>query len=31
MEHLMKDYRWNNPALKSIQMNNSISNIKKYI
>jgi hypothetical protein len=30
-ENLMKDYKWNNPELKSIQINDSIGNIKKYI
>ena len=30
-ENLMKDYKWNNPELKSIQINDSINNMKKFV
>ena len=31
MENLLKDYRWNNPRLKSIQNNDLISELKCYL
>ena len=30
-EHLMKDYKWNNPELKSILRNGLITQLKSYL
>lgn len=30
-ENLMKDYKWNNPKLKSIRRNEMIVDLKKYL